>query len=47
MDESLSDTYGYGETLENHAATYPVTCLSLVRVLYILTNRNDMVRYDP
>ena len=29
-----------------HATTYPVTCLGLVRVLYILNNRNVVGKYE-
>ena len=37
---------GTANALENQGTTYPVTCLDHIRVLYILTNRNDVGKYD-
>ena len=37
---------GTANALENHETTYALTCLGHVRVSYILTNRNDMGKYD-
>ena len=39
--DSLACMYSH-----NQAATYPVTCLGHVRVLYILTNMDDVGKYD-
>ena len=38
---------GTANVLENHATTYPVTCLGHVRVLYILTYSSGILHLDP